>query len=102
MDDLADAHIKALEYLEKHKSDIFNYGYGRGYSVKEVIETMKKVSRVDFKVEIAPRREGDPTALVANSKKIQEKMDWRPKFNDLELICKSAFEWERKNDQYNP
>lgn len=95
VDDLADAHIKALEYLEEHKSDIFNCGYGRGYSVKEVIETMKKVSRVDFKVEIAPRREGDPAALVANSKKIQAKMGWKPRYGDLELICKTALEWEK-------
>jgi len=95
VDDLADAHIKALEYLEEHKSDIFNCGYGRGYSVKEVIETMKKVSRVDFKVEIAPRREGDPAALVANSKKIQAKIGWKPRYGDLELICKTALEWEK-------
>jgi len=61
--DLADAHIKAIDYLDKEKSDIFNVGYNKGASVKEVIDTMKKVSGVDFKVEIAPRRPGDPAIL---------------------------------------
>ena len=69
--DLADAHIKALDYLDENESDIFNCGYGKGSSVKEVIDTMKKVSGVDFKVEVAPRREGDPAMLIANSDKIK-------------------------------
>jgi len=94
--DLADAHIKALDYLETEKSDIFNVGYGRGASVKEVIDTMKKVSKVDFKVKNAPRRAGDPAALIANPAKITKKMNWTPKYNDLEFICKTAYEWERK------
>lgn len=98
VDDLADAHIKALEYIDENGSDIFNCGYGRGYSVKEVIETMKKVSGVNFKVEIASRREGDPAILIANNEKIREKMNWKPKNDDLEIICKSALEWEKKID----
>jgi len=94
--DLADAHIKGLEYLEKNDSDIFNIGYGRGASVKEVIDTMKKVSGVDFKVEEAPRRPGDPAMLIAKNDKITQKMGWKPKYNDLEFICKTAYEWEKK------
>lgn len=94
--DLSDAHIKALDYLESNDSDTFNCGYGYGYSVKEVIDTVKKVSNVDFKVNIAPRREGDPAVLISDCTKIKEKMNWQPKYNDLELICKTALEWERK------
>jgi len=94
--DLADAHIKAIEYLDRNESDIFNVGYNKGASVKEVIDTMKKVSGVDFKVEIAPKRVGDPAILVANNQKIREKMGWTPKYDDLEFICKTAYNWEKK------
>ncbi|QCT93932.1 UDP-glucose 4-epimerase GalE [Caminibacter mediatlanticus TB-2] len=93
--DLADAHIKALEYLEKNESDIFNLGYSKGSSVKEVIDTVKKVSGVDFKVENAPRRAGDPAILIANANKVKEKMGWVPKYDDLEFICKTAYEYEK-------
>lgn len=102
VEDLASAHIKALEYLEDgNDSDIFNCGYGHGYSVKEVIDTVKKVSGVDFEVEIAPRREGDPAELVADNTKIKEKMKWIPKYDNLELICTSALAWEKKNMEKN-
>lgn len=96
VDDLADAHILALDYLDNNDSDIFNCGYGRGYSVKEVIQTMKKVSGVDFQVQVAPRREGDPSILIADNTKIKEKMGFKPKYDNLEFICKTALEWERK------
>lgn len=96
IDDLSHAHIQALEYLENGKSDIFNCGYGNGFSVKEVLETMKRVSGVDFKVEIAPRREGDPAVLIANSEKIKKQMGWEPRYNDLALMCQKALEWEKK------
>lgn len=97
VDDLADAHIKSLEYLsDNNNSDIFNCGYGEGYSVLEVINTMKEVSGIDFKVEFTGRREGDPAILIADNTKIKEKMKWKPKYNDLKLICKTALEWEKK------
>jgi len=96
VDDLAKAHIDAISYLDKNESDTFNIGYGKGYSVKEVIKTMKKVSGVDFEVQIAPRREGDPAFLISDNSKILNKMQWKPKYNNLELICKTALEWERK------
>jgi len=95
VDDLADAHIKAIEYLEDNDSDIFNAGYGKGFSVKEVIEYMKKTTNTDFQIDIAPRRLGDPASLISNNTKIKTKMNWIPKYNDLELICKSAYEWEK-------
>lgn len=96
VDDLANAHIKAIDYLENNPSDIFNAGYGKGYSVKEVIETMKKVTNTDFQVDMVERRAGDPAALISDNRKIKEKMNWTPKYEDLELICKSAFEWENR------
>jgi len=99
--DLADAHIKAIDYLDSKESDIFNVGYNKGASVKEVIDTMKKVSGVDFKVEISLRRPGDPAILVANNQKIKEKMGWEPKYDNLEFICKSAYEWEKKLKEAN-
>ena len=96
VDDLANAHIKALEYLKENGSDIFNCGYGNGFSVKEVIESMKRVSGVDFKVVISPRREGDPSKVISNNSKILAKMSWKPKYNDLETMCRYAYEWEKK------
>lgn len=94
VDDLAHVHIKAIDYLFANDSDIFNAGYGKGYSVKEVIDTIKKVSGTNFQVDNAPRRAGDPAALVSNNTKIKTKMNWTPKYDSLDLICQSAFEWE--------
>ena len=95
VDDLAEAHILALKYLlDGGESDIFNCGYGHGYSVKEVIETAKRVTGVDFKVEEADRRPGDPAILVADSSKLKSKLGWEPKFDDLEYIVKTAWNWE--------
>ncbi len=97
VEDLANAHLKALDYLqEKKKSNIFNCGYGHGFSVKEVIDTMREVSGVNFKAEISPRREGDPAILIAGNKKIKEELKWTPRYDDLKLICKTALEWEKK------
>lgn len=96
IEDLASAHLSALSYLKDGgKSDVFNCGYGKGYSVKEVVETVKKVSGVDFEAELAPKRAGDPAMLISNNQKILRTLDWKPKYDDLELICKSAFEWEK-------
>jgi len=94
--DLAQAHIEALNYLEDHQSDVFNVGYSRGFSVKEVIDTMKKVSGVDFKVEIKERRAGDPAILISDNTKIKKAMHWEPKYDDLEIICQTTLEWEKK------
>ena len=94
--DLADAHIQALKYLDDNQSDIFNCGYGYGYSVKEVVEAVKKVSKVDFKIDMESRRAGDPAVLISDNNKIKTKMNWTPKYNDLELICKTALEWEKR------
>ena len=93
--DLAKAHILALEFLMDHgKSQIFNCGYGHGYSVKEVIDMVKRVTERDFVVVEAPRRAGDPPVLVAKSEKIKRELNWKPEFDDLEFIIKTAWQWE--------
>ena len=93
--DLAEAHILALDYLLKEKkSDIFNLGYGHGYSVKEVVETAKKVTGIDFPVEETDRRPGDPAVLIADSTKAKKVLNWKPKYDNLEFIIKTAYSWE--------
>lgn len=95
--DLANAHVKALEYLIKGgKSQILNCGYGHGYSVKEVITRVKEITGVNFKVVECPRRAGDPASLTARAERIRDAIGWQPKYNDLDLIIKTAYEWEKK------
>ncbi|AQW81449.1 UDP-GlcNAc/Glc 4-epimerase [Campylobacter pinnipediorum subsp. pinnipediorum] len=96
VNDLAEAHLSALEYIQNNSSEIFNVGYGKGFSVKEVINKVKEVSGVDFKVLDNPRRDGDPAILIAKSEKIKTLTGWKPKRDNLELIIKTALEWERK------
>ncbi|WP_304382782.1 NAD-dependent epimerase/dehydratase family protein, partial [uncultured Helicobacter sp.] len=96
IDDLATAHLVALHYLQRTKqSNIFNVGYSQGYSVREVIDIVKEVSSVDFKVIESARREGDAIALSAKNDKILSLTQWKPQFNNLRLIVKSAYEWEK-------
>ncbi len=96
--DLAGAHIKALGYLSKeNQSNYFNVGTGRGYSNKEIIETIKAAAGVDFKVEIGPRREGDPDAIYADNSKIKKILGWEPKYSDLETIIKTAWNWHKNH-----
>jgi UDP-glucose 4-epimerase len=73
-----------------------NCGYGHGYSVLEVIDTIKRVSGADFRVEMAPRREGDPARIVADSQKIRDTLGWQPRFDDLSTIAAHALAWERE------
>lgn len=97
VEDLAAAHVAALKYLQKSKtSGVFNCGYGKGFSVKQVLDTVRKVSGVDFAIQDADRRAGDPAAVVANNTLIRSTIDWQPKYDDIELICKTAYEWEKK------
>ncbi|ARU56598.1 UDP-glucose 4-epimerase [Oleiphilus messinensis] len=97
VDDLASAHIKALEHMANGGgSNILNCGYGRGFTVTEVIDVVKRVSGVDFPVELTGRREGDPDALMADNALIKGTLSWEPQFDDLELIVRSALEWEKK------
>ncbi|WAM30974.1 UDP-glucose 4-epimerase GalE [Caldicellulosiruptor naganoensis] len=92
--DLCDAHLKALEYLEKYnKSDIFNLGNGLGFSVMEVIEKASEVVGKKIPYEIGQRRPGDPSILVASSQKAQEVLGWKQKYNSLEVIISTAWKW---------
>lgn len=100
VDDLIDAHILALDYLsEGNGSRVFNCGYGHGYSVREVVDKVKKVTGVDFKVRETGRREGDPPSLIADSSRIKKELGWKPSHDDLEYIIKTAWEWEKKLHQ---
>ena len=96
VNDLADAHIKALEYLiQGGNSNIFNLGNGHGFSVWEVINTCKKITDIDFNVTTSKRRLGDPDILVADFTKIKETLNWSPKY-DLDIIVESAWNWHKK------
>jgi UDP-glucose 4-epimerase len=95
--DLARAHSDALAYLRSDGASVtLNCGYGRGFSVFDVIETVKRVAGVDFKVELAPRREGDPAQIVAASDRARAVLKWQPHFDDLPTIVTHALAWERK------
>ena len=95
--DLADIHYISAKYLmENGKSEIFNCGYGKGYSVKEVLESFSKVLGKKINFEIGPRRDGDSEMVVANSDKFNKFFNWKPKFNDIKFILKTAIDWEKK------
>lgn len=95
--DLVQAHLMALDYLASGEDSLtVNCGYGHGYSVKEVVETMKEVSGEDFSVRVKPRRPGDPDRLVASHDKIRSILGWEPRFDDLKTICQHALEWEKR------
>jgi UDP-glucose 4-epimerase len=94
--DLAEAHVLALDHLrEGGESLTLNCGYGNGVSVREVVDTIRKVSGTDFEVRMSPRRPGDPAAVVANPGQIRERLGWRPRHDDLETIIRQALAWER-------
>jgi UDP-glucose 4-epimerase len=103
VDDLASAHLKALEYLASEtqhpapstQPNIFNVGYGHGFSVREVIDTVREVSGVDFPVDTEPRRAGDPALLISDNTRARTVLGWEPRHDDLSLICRTALEWEK-------
>lgn len=96
--DLADAHIRALDYLKAGgKSTHYNLGNGNGFSVKEVIDTVERVTGINIKRAIEPRRPGDPATLVASSDKIKKELGWNPKFDSLESIVSSAWKWHHNH-----
>ena len=96
--DLADIHLVSAKYLlDKNQSNIFNCGYGKGYSVKEVIDTYNKILDKKINSKIGPRRPGDSKMVVADPSKFNKTLNWKPKFNNLEYILKTAYEWEKIN-----
>jgi UDP-glucose 4-epimerase len=97
VEDLATAHLDALQYLtDGGPSETLNCGYGRGYSVREVLETVRVVSGIDFPIIEVARRLGDSPQLIADNRRILEVLDWLPQHNDLKEICRTAWEWEQR------
>lgn len=97
VEDLARTHVDALRYLEGGgASDTLNCGYGRGYSVREVLAMVEKVSGKKLKVEDGARRAGDAAELVAEASRVKQMLGWKPNHDDLDVICASAYQWEAK------
>jgi UDP-glucose 4-epimerase len=95
--DLVAAHLDALRHLRKGGANLtLNCGYGRGHSVLEVIETVKRIAGVDFKTVIRPRRAGDPASVVARADRIRTELGWNPRLDDLAAIVSHALAWERR------
>ena len=95
--DLADIHVKTAEHLvTNQQSTILNCGYGKGFSVKKVLEIANAVYNKPIPIEMGSRRAGDAAMLVSNVSKLHQLLDWKPKHNDLSFIIKTAIEWERK------
>jgi len=94
--DLVEAHALLLEHLRGGgESTTLNCGYGKGYSVREVVDTVRKISGVEFIAEEGPRRAGDPPAIVAGADKVRNLLGWKPAHDDLDEIVQSAYDWER-------
>ena len=97
IEDLAAAHLRTLEALLEGARDlVLNCGYGHGYSVREVLDTVRAVTGIDLPVEEGPRREGDPPVLVAANARIRRELGWEPRFDDLTAIVASAWLWEQR------
>ena len=94
--DLADVHIKGLKYLkDNQKSFVLNCGYGKGYSVKQIVDIFKKIKK-SVDVQYQKRRPGDIAQVYANTKKFKKILKWRPKYNNIKLIIQNAIKWEKK------
>jgi UDP-glucose 4-epimerase len=99
--DLIDAHSLALDHLRRDgPSEVFNCAYGHGFSVLQVIDAVRRAAGVDFPVNHAPRRPGDPAALIARADKIKTVLGWQPRFDDLDTIVRHALAWERNLTQF--
>ncbi|MEG0583423.1 MAG: UDP-glucose 4-epimerase GalE [Cetobacterium sp.] len=101
--DLADAHLLALDRLGRgEESRVYNLGNGEGFSVKEVIDVTRKVTKHPIPAEVSPRRAGDPARLIASSEKAIKELGWKPKYNSLQSIIETAWNWHKTNPEgYN-
>ncbi|MDX1457691.1 MAG: UDP-glucose 4-epimerase GalE [Marinobacter sp.] len=96
VEDLAKAHVMALDYMASGgESEVFNCGYGRGFTVREVIDVVRRQAGVEFPVTETGRRAGDPAALMADNQRITKNLGWTPDFDDLDVIVSTALKWER-------
>ena len=93
VEDLCEAHIVAMEALKPGDARVYNLGIGRGYSVREVLESARRVTGIDIPVEYGPRRPGDPAVLYANAQKIQQELGWAPRCTEIDQIVATAWNW---------
>jgi UDP-glucose 4-epimerase len=93
--DLASAHVLVLQALKEKDKLIYNLGNGRGFSVRQVIETTRRVTGHPIPALETPRRSGDPAVLVASAEKIKRELGWQPEYSNLEAIVRSAWDWKR-------
>lgn len=97
--DLALAHVLSLNYMEKNKQSlVVNCGYGHGLSVKEIVDSVSRVTGANIQAEIVDRRDGDPEVLIAKSDKIKKILGWKPLYDNLDFIIESAFKWENSKE----
>jgi UDP-glucose 4-epimerase len=97
VEDLADAHVQALRYLrDGGESSTLNCGYGHGYSVREVLDSVQRVAGITLNIVEEPRRAGDPPSLIASVERIHRTLKWQPKYDDLDKIVETSLAWERK------
>ena len=97
--DLAEAHLLAFEALDERERMIYNLGNGHGFTVREVVESARRVTGHAIPVEDLPRRLGDPAVLIASSKKIETELGWKPKYTQLDDIVRSAWQWQQQRYQ---
>ncbi len=96
VEDLAKAHVMALDHMASGgESEVFNCGYGRGFTVREVIDVVREQSGMEFAVTETGRRAGDPAALMADNQRITQKLGWKPDYDSLDVIVRTALNWER-------
>lgn len=97
VDDLADAHLKALSYLKQGgDSTTLNCGYGHGYSVREVIQAVERACGKSLDIEEKPRRPGDPPRLIADARKIRDTLNWHPRYDNIDFIVRTSLQWEHR------
>ena len=94
--DLVSAHVLAIESLADGDGNFYNLGIGRGYSVREILESAKRITGREIPVKYGPRRQGDPSVLYANSDKAQQELDWKPRFTEIDDIIASAWNWHNR------
>lgn len=98
--DLAEAHIKAIEYLENKKmSDVFNLGVGKGYSNNDILNTVERITQKKIQRKYVARRPGDPAMIYADNSKAKKLLGWEPKYSDLETIIASAWKWSQRQSK---
>lgn len=95
--DLADAHNVVMNALKPGDQRFYNLGIGKGYSVKQIVDAVKRVTGIDFKVEIGDRRAGDPPTLYADASKIQRELNWKAKFTDINVVVETAWRWFKQH-----